>query len=57
MSDARIIELEIKLAYQEDLTQTLNDIVIQQQRQIDRLENSLKMLHENQQTLAAKIHS
>ncbi|MCK5729259.1 MAG: SlyX family protein [Methylococcales bacterium] len=57
MSDARIIELEIKLAYLEDLTQTLNEIVTNQQRQIDRLENSLKMLHENQQTLAANIHS
>ncbi|MCK5925029.1 MAG: SlyX family protein, partial [Methylococcales bacterium] len=43
MSDARIIELEIKLAYLEDLTQTLNEIVTNQQRQIDRLENSLKM--------------
>jgi SlyX protein len=56
MSDKRIIELEIKLAYQEDLTQTLNDIVTHQQRQIDQLENSLKMLHKNQQILAAKVN-
>jgi SlyX protein len=56
MSDKRIIELEIKLAYQEDLTETLNDIVTHQQRQIDQLENSLKMLHKNQQILAAKVN-
>ena len=55
MSDTKIIELEIKLAYQEDLTQTLNDIVTSQQRQIDRLENSLKILHQNQQSLASKV--
>ena len=38
MNADRIIELEIKTAYQEDLFQALNKIVGNQQQQIDRLE-------------------
>ena len=57
MSEERIIELEIKLAYQEDLTQTLNDIVSEQQKQIQRLEESFTLLHQRQQTLAESIES
>ena len=55
MPEERIIELEIKLSYQEDLTQSLNDVIIQQQTQISRLENSLNLLHQNQQNLMEKI--
>jgi SlyX protein len=36
-ADERITELEIKLSYTEDLLDTLNTMVIQQQDQIDRL--------------------
>lgn len=57
MSEERLIELEIKLAYQEDLTQTLNDIVSEQQKQIQRLEESFTLLHQRQQTLAESIES
>ncbi|MGR9012551.1 MAG: SlyX family protein [Gammaproteobacteria bacterium] len=46
MNDERIIELEIKAAYQEDLLQTLNKIVGRQQQQIDRLEATCRMLNE-----------
>ncbi|MDD5275867.1 MAG: SlyX family protein [Methylovulum sp.] len=46
MDDKRIIELEIKAAYQEDLLQALNNTVAQQQRTIDRLEATCQMLHE-----------
>ena len=48
----RIIELEIKIAYQEDLLQTLNNIVTRQQQQIERLENTCKLLYERQNSLA-----
>ncbi|MCZ6565839.1 MAG: SlyX family protein [Gammaproteobacteria bacterium] len=37
MSEDRIIELESKVAYQEDLLQELNTIVIDQQSQLDKL--------------------
>lgn len=45
MNDDRIIELEIKAAYQEDLLQELNKIVVQQQQQIDRLEGTCRLLN------------
>ncbi len=49
--DKRIIELEIKTAYQEDLLNTLNTIVSEQQLHILRLEKSIILLNERIQTL------
>jgi len=46
MSEQRIIELEIKAAYQEDLLQELNKIIAQQQHQILLLEKTCQLLHE-----------
>jgi len=46
MNDDRIVELEIKIAYQEDLLQALNNIVGQQQQKIDRLEATCGLLNE-----------
>ncbi|WP_035054624.1 SlyX family protein [Andreprevotia chitinilytica] len=40
----RITELEIKLALQDDLLDTLNSIVATQQQQIDRLQLDLRAL-------------
>ncbi len=57
MSEARLIELEIKLAYQEDLLQQLNTIVASQQQQITRLETTCTLLHERQQTFAQSLGS
>ncbi|MGZ5049931.1 MAG: SlyX family protein [Methylobacter sp.] len=51
-NDERIIELEIKAAYQEDLLQELNKIVIAQQQQIDRLELTCKILNDRIQSLS-----
>ncbi|NOT84630.1 MAG: SlyX family protein [Methylococcaceae bacterium] len=56
MSEQRFIELEIKVAYQEDLVQDLNQIVIKQQRQLDRLEATCKMLHERIKNLQDTAH-
>lgn len=42
--EERIIELETKAAYQEHTIQTLNDVVSNQQKQIDELESSIKIL-------------
>ena len=54
MNDDRIIELEIKVAYQEDLLQTLNNIVSQQQHQIARLEATCSLLNERIKSLSAE---
>jgi len=51
MNEERIIELEIKIAYQDDLLQALNQIVSQQQQQIDRLETAYRQLNERMQNL------
>jgi len=42
----RLIEIETKLAYQEDLLQSLNQVVIEQAEQIDVLQIRLKKLSE-----------
>ena len=46
MSEERIIELEIKAAYQEELIDSLNSVVVQQQTQIAKLEETCKFLHD-----------
>ncbi|WP_020562786.1 SlyX family protein [Methylosarcina fibrata] len=57
MSDERIIELEIKAAYQDDLLQALNETVSRQQQQIDRLEATCHLLNERIKSLSAEIGS
>jgi len=52
MNTDRIIELEIKTAYQEDLLQALNTIVGQQQQQLDRLEATCTFLNERIKSLS-----
>ncbi len=52
MSDDRILELEIKMAYQDDLLQTLNDVVGEQQRQLIRLEEVCKLLGQRIKNMA-----
>ncbi|MDO9139868.1 MAG: SlyX family protein [Methylobacter sp.] len=54
MNEERIIELEIKAAYQEDLLQSLNKIVAGQQQQIDRLEATCRMLNERIKSLSVE---
>ena len=52
MNIERIIELEIKAAYQEDLLQELNKIVSHQQQQIDRLDETCKLLNDRIKSLS-----
>ena len=53
MNDSqRLIEVEIKLAYQEDLLQALNKIVSEQQQQIQRLEKTCQLLYDRINSLA-----
>ncbi len=41
MNDERIINLEIKFAHQDDFINQLNQIVIEQQTRIERLEKAI----------------
>ena len=44
--EERLNEIEAKLAFAEDLIDTLNQTVVCQQAQIDRLQAQLRMLHQ-----------
>jgi SlyX protein len=48
-----LIELETKLAYQENLLEELNNVVCRQQDQIDDLHVKLRLLQERANELAA----
>lgn len=53
-AQARIAELETQLAFQDDLLQSLNKVVIRQEEQIEQLVLDLKSLREQVQSLAAE---
>lgn len=44
--DDRITELEIKLSFQEELLETLNQTVIRQQQQMDLLQQQMRVLYQ-----------
>ncbi len=46
-NDARLEELESKVAFQEDTIQKLNEVAIEQDARIHGLETSLRLLVEN----------
>lgn len=53
MIEKRLVDLETKLAYQEDTIQTLNNVVFEQQKQIDQLEATCRLLIDRIGQLAA----
>ena len=46
MNESRLTELETKLAFAEDLLETLNQTVIRQQAQLDLFQQQLRLLHQ-----------
>lgn len=52
MSESRLMELESRLAFQDDVIEKLNEAVIRQQQQIERLEAVSKGLSERLTDLA-----
>jgi SlyX protein len=48
-AQARLTELETKLAFAEDLLETLNQTVIRQQAQLDSMQQQLRLLHQQLQ--------
>ncbi|MGV8992290.1 MAG: SlyX family protein [Thiobacillus sp.] len=49
MMEARLNELESKLAFAEDLIDTLNETVIRQQGQLDLMQQQLRLLNQQLQ--------
>lgn len=57
MSEARLVELEFKLAYQEDAIAALNDVIYQQQQRIDSLETRLGQYRRDMDSLMTQTPS
>jgi SlyX protein len=53
--EARMNELETRQAFQDDTLQTLNDVLISQQQQIDRLQRQLDALAARQEVLQGQL--
>jgi len=53
--EARIVELETKLSFQEDLVQELNARIITQQSQIDKLETLSSLLKEQYKEIISSL--
>ncbi len=49
--DNRLTNLEVKLAFQDDLLESLNRIVAAQQQQLDLLQQELRLLYQQIKTL------
>lgn len=49
MIEERLTELETKLAFAEDLLETLNQTIIRQRGQIDSLQQQLRLVHQQLQ--------
>ena len=57
MSEERFVDLESRLAHQDQLLHELNDVVTDQQAQLLQLQELCKALIERIQTLAEGAHS
>lgn len=51
----RLVDIETQLAYQEDLIQSLNQVVINMQQQIDQLELKNQRLQDNLKHMEALL--
>jgi len=49
--EERIAELEVRQAFQDDTIQTLNDIIVEQQKALDRCAAQIRVLAERQAEL------
>jgi SlyX protein len=52
--EARFNELEAKLSFAEDLIDELNRTVFRQQEQLDRMQQQLRLLHQQIQAVTPK---
>ncbi|HCT39878.1 MAG TPA: SlyX protein [Moraxellaceae bacterium] len=52
MMESRLTDLETRAAFQDDLLESLNDIVARQQRQIDLMQREIRMLYDQLKSLS-----
>ena len=51
-AQARLNELEAKLTFAEDMIDSLNQVVVRQQAQLDSMQQQLRLLHQRMQDAA-----
>jgi SlyX protein len=56
-TEQRIIDLESLLAFQDDTIQALNDVLVAQQREMDRLQLQLAALARRQEEIGGQLDS
>lgn len=49
MTEERLAEIEAKLAFAEDMIDSLNQTLVRQQAQLDSLQQQLRLLHQRMQ--------
>lgn len=52
LMESRLNDLETRVAFQDDLLETLNTIVAQQQQQLDLMQREIRLLYEQIKTLS-----
>jgi len=52
MNEERLVNIETKITFQEDLIEELNKVVYQQQKKLDRLEATCELLVRHIESLA-----
>lgn len=55
--EARIVELETRLAFQDDTIQALNDALVEQQKLLDRLQLHMAALSRRQEEIGAQFET
>ena len=53
--EERLTELESRVAFQDDTIQKLNDVLVMQQRQLDRLSKQVEEIKEQLTTIAPSL--
>jgi len=53
--DDRVMELESRLAFQDDTIQALNDVLVTQQRSLDRMELQMAALIKRQEEMGGQF--
>jgi SlyX protein len=55
--EARVMELESRLAFQDDTLQALNDVLVDQQRVVERLQMQMTALLKRYEEMAGQYQS
>jgi SlyX protein len=53
--EGRVTELESRLAFQDDTIQALNDVLVSQQRALDRLQQQMAAMLKRQEELGSQF--